>query len=331
MRRREFIAGFGGAAIMPLAAAIPLAARAQQAMRVLGFLHSSSPGGFGAQLTALRQALKEGGFEEGRNIAIEFRWAEDRYERLPGLAAELVALRVAVIFAAGGNISAVAAKAATSTIPIVFPAVADPVSGGLVASLNRPGGNATGVSAFSAELDAKRMELLRELLPNVRLVGALLNPNRPNPAIQLRDVQAAAQAVGLPLIALNVANAADIDTAFASLVEQRAGALLVTADPFLTQRSGQIAVLAARHAIPTVYPWRDFIPSGGLMSYSTSLADAYRQAGLYVVRILKGEKPADLPVLQPTKFQLVINLNTARTLGLTVPPSLLARADEVIE
>ena len=309
----------------------PLAARAQQAMQVIGFLHSSSPDGFSQQVAALHQALKEGGFVEGQNIAFEFRWAEDLYERLPALAAELVGRRVAVIFAAGGNVSAVAAKAATSTIPIVFPAVADPVGGGLVVSLNRPGGNVTGMAALSAELDAKRMELLREFLPGAKVIGALLNPNRPNPAVQLKGVQVAAQAVGWQLVVLNATTERDIETAFSALVQQRADALLVTADPFLTRRSEQIAALAARHAIPTVYPWRDSVPIGGLISYSTSLSDAYRQAGLYVVRILKGEKPADLPVLQPTKFELAINLKTAKALGLTVPPTLLARADEVIE
>jgi len=327
MDRRDFITLLFGTM-----ATWPLAARAQQpSMPVIGFLHSSSADGFSHQVAALHQALKEGGFFEGQNIAIEFRWAEDRYERLPALAAELVGQRVAVIFAAGGNVSAVAAKAATSTIPIVFPAVADPVGGGLVVSLNRPGGNVTGMAALSAELDAKRMELLREFLPGAKVIGALLNPNRPNPAVQLKGVQVAAQAVGWQLVVLNVATERDIETAFSALVQQRADALLVTADPFLTRRSEQIAALAARHAIPTVYPWRDSVPIGGLISYSTSLSDAYRHAVLYVVRILKGEKPADLPVLQPTKFELVINLKTAKALGLTVPPTLLARADEVIE
>ncbi len=325
MRRREFITSLGSAAaVWP--------ARAQQAaIPVVGFLHSSSPGGYSQQIAALRQSLKEGGYVEGQNITIEFRWAEDRYDRLPGLAAELVARRVAVIFAAGGNISAAAAKAATSTIPIVFPAVADPVGGGLVASLNRPGGNLTGMSALSAELDAKRMELLRELVPHAEVIGALLNPNRPNPEVQLRGVQVAAATIGRQLVVLNAATETDIETAFATLIERRAGALLVTADPFLTRRQGQIVALAARHAIPTIYAWRDFVPAGGLISYSTSLEGAYRQAGLYVVRILKGERPADLPVLQPTKFELAINLTTAKALGLMVPPGLLARADEVIE
>ena len=327
MRRREFLGVVGGAATV-----WPLMARAQRAaMPVIGFLHSSSPGGFVQQIAAFRQTLKEGGFVEGQNIAIEFRWAEDQYPRLPELAKELVDRRVSVIFAAGGNISAVAAKAATSTIPIVFPAVADPVGGGLVASLNRPGGNATGIAALSAELDAKRMELLRELMPEAKLFGVLLNPNRPNPEVQLKGVQAAAQTVDLQLLVLNAASERDLDAAFSTLVQQRAGGLLVTADPFLTRHGDQIAALAARHAIPTVFPWRDAVPAGGLISYSTSLADSYRQASLYVVRILKGEKPANLPVLQPTKFELAINLRTAKALGITVSPSLLARADEVIE
>jgi putative ABC transport system substrate-binding protein len=327
MRRRDFIVLVGGSL-----APWPLLARAQQpAIPLVGFLHSSRPGAFSQQVEALRQALKGGGFIEGQNVAIEFRWAEDQYDRLPALAAELVRRRVAVIFAAGGNVSAVAAKAATSTIPIVFPAVTDPVKGGLVASLNRPGGNITGMAAFTAELDAKRIELLRELVPQAERIGALLNPNRPNPEVQLKDVQAAAQSAGRQLIVLNARTDSDIDAAFEMLIQQRGQALLVTADPFLTSRQGQIVALAARHAIPTIYPWRDFIPAGGLVSYSTSLAGAYRQAGSYVVRILKGEKPADLPVLQPTKFELAINLKTANALGLVVPPSLLARADEVIE
>jgi putative ABC transport system substrate-binding protein len=324
MNRREFVVGLG-------ALVSPMAARAQHPpIRVVGFLHSSSPG-FEHQIAAFRQSLKDGGFTEGQNIAIEFRWAEDQYQRLPQLAAELVERRVAVILAAGGNISAVAAKAATSTIPIVFPAVADPVGGGLVASLNRPGGNLTGISALTAELDAKRIELLRELLPEAKLIGALLNPNRPNPQVQLKNVLLAAEAMGRQLIVLNAGTEREIEESFSALVQQRAAALLVTADPFLTRRGEQIAALAARYAIPTVYPWRDAVPAGGLLSYSTSLADAYGQAGLYVVRILKGEKPADLPVLQPTKFELAINLKTAKALGLAIPPTLLARADEVIE
>ena len=247
------------------------------------------------------------------------------------MAADLVDRRVAVIFAGGGNISALAAKAATSAIPIVFAAVSDPVGGGLVTSLNRPGGNVTGMAALTAELDAKRMELLLELVPETKVVGALLNPNRPNPEVQLKGVQTAAQKVGRQLVALGAGTEREIDLAFAALVQQRAHALLVTADPFLTGRTVQISMLAANHAIPTVYAWRESVAAGGLMSYSTSLVDAYRQAGLYAVRILKGENPADLPVLQPTKFELAINLKTANALGLTVPPSLLARADEVIE
>ena len=327
MRRRDFVQ-----VIVFSAAAWSRVARAQQsALAVVGFLHSSSPAGFAQQIAAFRQSLREGGFIEGQNIAIELRWAEDQYLRLPKLAAELVDRRVAVIFAGGGNISALAAKAATSAIPIVFAAVADPVGGGLVTSLNRPGGNVTGMAALTAELDAKRMELLREFLPGAKVIGALLNPNRPNPAVQLKGVQTAAQRVGRQLVALSAGTVREIDSAFAALVQRRAHALLVTADPFLTGRTDQISILAASHAIPTVYAWRESVAAGGLMSYSTSLADAYRQAGLYVVRILKGENPADLPVLLPTKFELAINLKTANALGLTVPPSLLARADEVIE
>ena len=327
MRWREFITIIGSAAV-----AWPLAARAQQpALPVVGFLHSSSAAAYPQQLAAFRQGLKEGGFIEGQNVAIEFRWADDQYDRLPALAAALVQRRVAVILAGGGYISAVAAKAATTTIPIVFAAVADPVKGGLVGSLNRPGGNVTGISPFSAELDAERLELLSELVPTVGVISALLNPNRPNADTQLNDVRAAARTVGRQLVVLSAVTEHDLDTAFVTLIQQRAGALLVTADPFLTSRREQIVALAARHAIPAFYPWREFAAVGGLISYATSLVDAYRQAGGYAGRILKGDSPADLPVLQPTKFELVINLRTAKALGLTVPPTLIARADEVID
>ena len=312
--------------------ALPLAARAQQpAMPVVGFLSSASPGPFRDQLAAFHRGLKEAGFVEGQNVTIEYRWAENQYDRMPALVAELVRRPVAVLVASGGAISALAAKAATAAIPIVFTAVADPVEAGLVASLNRPGGNVTGIGALTTELDAKRLELLSELVPQSRLIGALVNPNRPDADIQLRDLQAAAHMIGRQFVVLSAGTERDIDTAFATLVRQRVGALLVAADPFFTSRRAQVVALAARHAVPAIYQWRDFTAAGGLMSYGPSLADAYRQAGIYAGRILKGAKLADLPVVQPTKFELVINRKTAKALGLTIPRSLLMRADEVIE
>ena len=325
MQRRTFLAVLGGVAMSPLAA------RAQKAMPVIGLLNSGTTEPRRDQLESLLRGLKEAGFVPGDNVSILKRGAEDHYDRLPGLAAELVRERVNVIASVGGPAAALAAKAATSTIPIVFTAVSDPVQSGLVASLNRPGGNATGNAGLTIELDAKRFEILSELVPDAKVVGALVNANRPGVEVQEQDLRAAAKATGRELILLRTGDLRDIEAAFATLAKRKVAALVVGADAFFNNNRQQIVVLAARHAMAAVYQWREFPAEGGLLSYGPNLSDAYRQSGLYVGRILKGEKPADLPVMQPTKFELVINLKTAKAIGLTVPPTLIARADEVIE
>jgi putative tryptophan/tyrosine transport system substrate-binding protein len=326
MKRREFITLFGSATV-----AWPLVARAQQAaMPVIGFLSPTSSEMFDGRLRAFRQGLKENGYVEGENVAIAYRWADWQYDRLPELAAELVRRQVAVIVAAGG--SPLAAKAATTTIPIVFNAAEDPVRLGLVASLARPGGNLTGVNFFIAELTAKRMELLRELVPGAKRVAALVNPaNVANAETTLRELEAAARVMGLQFPILKASSSREIDAAFASLERERPDALFVGPDPLFNGRRIQLILLAARYAIPATFGIRDIVEAGGLMSYGASNTDAWRQMGVYTGRVLKGAKPADLPVLQSTKFELVINLQTARILGLEVPPTLLARADEVFD
>jgi putative ABC transport system substrate-binding protein len=328
VRRREFMTFLGGAAV-----GWPIAARSQQlAMPVVGFLHPLSPELFAPFVAAFLQGLKETGYVEGQNIAIEYRWAHNENDRLPGLAADLVRRRVAVIATPGSTPATLAAKAATTTIPIVFSIGSDPVKSGLVVSLNRPGGNVTGVTFLSTEIVAKRVELLKQMVPAVTMIGMLVNPNNPTLAEpDTREAQAAAGALGVQIHILQVSSERDFEPAFAALVQQRAGALFVAADAFFTCQRNQIVALAARHALPAIYGQREFAVAGGLMSYSTSLTEANRQAGVYVGRILAGDKPGDLPVVQSTRFDFVINLMTAKALGLDVPPGLSARADEIIE
>ena len=326
MRRREFIAGLGSAA------AWPVVARAQQpAMPVIGFLSSQSADDDYKNVTVpFLQGLKETGYVEGQNVAVEYRWAENQYDRLPALAADLVRRRVAVIVAAGTT-AALAAKAATTTIPIVFATGGDPVALGLVASLNRPGANVTGIANLAAELAPKQLQLLRELIPNAAVFGVLADPAFPATQSIIADLQAAARTLGLQLVVVNARTDSDLETAFATFSQQRVGAVLVGTSTFYNRRMEQLAALAARHALPAIFPYREYALAGGLMSYGSSIGYLYHQAGIYTGRILKGEKPADLPVQQVTKIELVINLKTAKALGLTIPETLLATADEVIQ
>ena len=324
--RRKFLATLGGAA-----ATWPLAARAQgPVMPVIGFLHTASPDGYAPMLTAFLQGLREAGYIEGRNVAIEYRWAAGQYDQLPALAADLVRHGVAVIAATGGESSVLAAKAATATIPIAFIST-DPVKLGLVASLNRPGGTLTGVNTLNTELVAKRLELLHELVPTATIIGALINPESPTAEALTSDLHSAARTLGLQLQVLHASTEREIDTAFRTLTQLRAGGLVIGSDGFFNSRSEQLGALTVGHAMPAIYQYRAFAAAGGLMSYGGSITDWYRLAGVYTGRILKGEKPADLPVQQSTKVELIINLKTAQALNITFPFPLLGRADEVIE
>jgi putative tryptophan/tyrosine transport system substrate-binding protein len=327
MRRREFITLLGGAA-----AVWPCLARAQQAaMPVVGFLNTATADAYSPMVAAFRAGLGEHGYVEGRNVEVEYRWADNHNERLPVLAAELVRHQVAVILAGGNTDAALVTKAATSTIPIVFTSGVDPVQVGLVSSLNRPNGNVTGVTFLATALGPKKLELLHAVVPTATVIGIVINTRIATASVQLEDVQAAGRTLGLEIQVQHASEQGDLDAAFASLVKAQAGGLVIGADAFLNSQRNELVALAARHSIPTIYPWREAVLTGGLMSYGTSLNAAYRQAGLYTGRILKGDKPADLPVQQSTKVELVINLKTAKTLGLTFPLTLLGRADEVIE
>jgi putative tryptophan/tyrosine transport system substrate-binding protein len=327
MRRREFIAGLAGAA-----ASSGLAVAQQTATPVVGFLGAPEAAPYARFADAIRGGLRESGFVEGRNLTIEYRWADGHYDRLPALAADLVARGVAVIVPIGGAPATVAAKAASSTIPIVFNMTADPVALGIVAGLNRPGGNATGVAMLGVALEAKRLELLHEVVPAQTLIAVIVNPTNAQTEYQLKDLQeAAARGIGHSLLVLNASDERELEAAFGTLVRERAGALLVGQDSFFTSEPNLFAKLTARHSMPEISPWRSHVEAGCLMSYGASLLDAYRQTGVYAGRVLKGEKPADLPIMQAVKFEFVINLKTAQTLGLAVPQSILLRADEVIE
>ena len=326
MRRRDFITLLGGAAVT-----WPLAARAQRpAMPVIGFLSSRSPDDTANLVAAFRRGLADSGYIEGQTVTIEYKWALGQYDRLPAMAVELTRRPVAVLVTTGGEPSALAAKTATSSIPIVF-AMGDPVKRGLAASLNRPGGNATGMSILSPDLEAKRLGLLHEILPQAVILGVLLNPNFPPAQEQLDEVQEAARATGLQIHVLRASIDREIDAAFEAVARLRVAALSVTSDPFFDTRRDKLIALAARYAVPTMYQFREYAVAGGLMSYGIDLPDVYRQVGTYAARILKGAKPADLPIQQPSKFELVINLQTARALGINIPPGVLAIADEVIE
>jgi ABC-type uncharacterized transport system substrate-binding protein len=327
VKRREFITLLGGAAAM-----WPIAAQAQQAaIPVIGFLHSATSNSYAPMTTAFRKSLNEAGYVEGQNVAIEYRWAESHLDRLPELAADLVRRQVSVIFTGGGSDPSLAAKAATSKIPIVFANGTDPVEAGLVASLNRPGGNITGITFLNNTLGPKEVEAMHELVPKAAIIAVLLNPKLATAASQLKDVEMAARTLGLQVQVLHASTEPDLDMVFASLLQLRVGGLAIGADAFFFSRRDQLVGLATRYSVPTVYPWREAVTAGGLVSYGASVTDAYRLAGIYAGRILKGDKPAELPVQQSTKTELAINLKTAKGLGIEVPTSLLLRADEVIE
>jgi ABC-type uncharacterized transport system substrate-binding protein len=325
MRRRDFIIGFAGSAV-----AWPLAARAQQpAMPVIGFLRSTPAKPFAHIVAAFRQGLNETGFVEAQNVVVEQRWADNQLDQLPALAADLVRRQAALIVCNGPAVDA--ARSAAATTPIVFVIGGDPVASGIVASVNRPGGNLTGLTFFGSRLGAKRVEMLRELVPGTSIIAALVDPNFPEAVVEWRDVEEACRTIGQRIVLVNAGNERELDAAFTSIVQAGAGALVVIGSPLFTSESQTLVALSARHAIPTIYDLRDYVAAGGLISYSASFTDAYRQAGVYAGRILKGAKPSELPVLQPITFELAINLKTAKALGLTFPPSLRLRADEVIE
>jgi putative ABC transport system substrate-binding protein len=327
MRRREFITLLGGAA-----ATLPLAARAQQpAMPLIGFMSGRSPEDSAYLVAAFRQGLGETGFAEGQNVAIEFRWANGQYDRLPALAADLVSHRVTVLVGVGGDVSAVAAKRATAMIPVVFGMGSDPIKAGLIESLNRPGGNATGFTLLTNEMEPKRLGLLRDLVPQASVFGVLVNPKFPPAIHELKDLEEAARTIRQKLFVANASSDVELESGLASPLEHQISGLLVNPDPYFDTRRERIIAFAAQHRIPTIYQFREYADSGGLISYGPSITDSYRQAGIYVGRILKGAKPADLPVVQPTKFELVINLKTAKGLGIKISDNVLSLADEVIE
>jgi putative ABC transport system substrate-binding protein len=309
-----------------------LDARAQQsAVPVIGFLSSASPKAYAGRVAGFRKGLNESGYIDDQNVAIEFRWAQGQYDRLPVFAADLVQRKVAVIVSSGGDVAALSAKAATSSIPIVTVSGSDPVKAGLVASFNRPGGNVTGASFVATELETKRLEILRDVVPTAAVIGVLINPTNPAAESRSKDLEVAARTLERNIHIVSASNESDLETAFATSIQQKAGALLVSTDSFFTSQRDRLVALAARHALPTIYPWREFVEVGGLVSYGPSINEVYREVGIYTARILKGEKPADLPFLRPTKFELVVNLKTAAALGLTIPPVALALADELIE